>query len=864
MTCNKNMGVRARSLGSAIVIVFLSAGAALAQETNAARPLNDIMQDLVSQVVQETGIDIAGVGSWISKNKKYIPGKSDHDLRMVLSKEKFKELGPEGAAKAWRQAQSRLQELVKMTLSNTEHDPNTILKNTNFYPPNQLMDGVENSADALEAVRKSGAVPNLGYVGTMDDLAKKAAAGDEAALELVEGLYGKGAQAFRQRYEASAGKLYYLDKKTGKVFSGGVDLTHFAEELGLYSTVGSGNTARQWSEKLLHELGSSNPNPKTIAKYLERMNNDILKGTDLAGAGLDPNWTAKVKNLEGKLSKLFEAVSDPTTNEVIPELLAKREAEFTKFMEQAGKVQKQGFHKASILSKWDDMMPMERDLMDNIMRDLGKEATELDGLIHNVPWKTVAAKAALFGLSIYLSKEALEGDDVEQAFLDEMAGVLPGVSPVILGLITAQIMKSSKDLGHGLAVMHVDLNAFLGGVSGDKSEGFCAHYDLPIWKIVKFAKDERSLKNTVEGRAIECTRNPEEAKVLIGKVYPKIKRIWTYHRQLARKRLEIAVGKAFKTPLLLTYSPVPAKLPKGDNPKLTVTLTANTGGDQRNKLKPLIEKALAPVSPDGVIVTTYHLWSVDKSDETVAYLEADKPGTYPVELTFKVSARLESATWDSGSPFRFEKDAKATIDVIVLPADAKDDEEKEKKDDKQKKPQKPKVTKKPEPKTKKPTKTQTSGGTRQDEDHDSDPPEWVVSNNPEPTFEPSPGPAGNSEPCAIGEDVANALLARISSELDNPSRMASLANRLLKKDAKAKLLNCICRVHSGKTSSVSVWFQTTPHDGSDSCMDVSNGPCVGQGWGCSRSRFIPDRKALEHCGAAKTVAEALCRPMKGG
>lgn len=835
-----------------------------AQEAGTGRPLNEIMQDLVSQVVQESGLDIAGVGSWIDKNKKYIPGKSDHDLRLVLSKDQFKKLGPEGAAKAWRQAQGRLQELVKMTLSNTRHDPDTILKNTNFYPPNQLMSGVEDGADALEVIRKSGSVPNLGYTGTMDNLAKQAAAGDQAALDLVEGLYGEGSQAFRQGYEASSGKLFYLDNKTGKVFRGGVDLTHLDETIGLYSAAGSGNTARQWSEKLLHELHSADPNPKTMAKYLERMNADLLKGTDIAGAGVDPNWTAKVKSLEGKLNKLFQDVSDPATNEVIPELLAKRQGEFADLMKQATKAQQQGFHKASILSKWDDMVPMEQDLMGNIMKDLGKDATELDGIMHNIPWKTVAAKAALFGFSLYLSKQELEGDDVEQAFLNEIAGALPGVSPVILGLITAQIMKSSKDLGHGLAVMHVDLNAFLGGVSGDKSEGFCAHYDLPLWKIVKFADTESALKNIVDGRAYQCARNREEAQIIIGKVYPLIKRHWTYQRQLARKRMQAAIDSAFDKPLLLTYSPIPARLPKGDAPELTVTLRANTGGDQRARLKPLVEKALAPVSPDGVIITTYHLWSVAQSDEAVASLTVNAPGIYPVDLTFKVSARLKSATWDSGSPFRLEKEARASIDVIVLGPEEQTEDDSTGQQAKQ--PKKPKTSKPAQKPDQKPAGQPETAAAPDagDQDQPDDPPGWVVSNAPEAEFDPLPGAAGNSDPCAIGEDVANALLARISSELDNPSRMASLASRLLEKDAKSKLLNCICRVHSGKTASVSVWFQTTPHDGSDSCKDVTNGPCVGQGWGCSRSRFVPDREALEQCGAARVVAEALCRPAGKG
>lgn len=116
--------------------------------------------------------------------------------------------------------------------------------------------------------------------------------------------------------------------------------------------------------------------------------------------------------------------------------------------------------------------------------------------------------------------------------------------------------------------------------------------------------------------------------------------------------------------------------------------------------------------------------------------------------------------------------------------------------------------------------------------------------------------------CETNDAVVAAVNARLLQEVDNPSRMASLAARHREDESVTKLLNCICRVHSGKTESVSVFYQTAPHGGSPNCEDPGNGPCVGQGWGCSRSKFIPDQAALENCGAARVMTKAICEDRK--
>jgi len=129
-------------------------------------------------------------------------------------------------------------------------------------------------------------------------------------------------------------------------------------------------------------------------------------------------------------------------------------------------------------------------------------------------------------------------------------------------------------------------------------------------------------------------------------------------------------------------------------------------------------------------------------------------------------------------------------------------------------------------------------------------------------------------PCTtFSDDTLTAITNRLNQEMEprtnlSGSTIASLISQLgeqqiFTEEQKAGLLNCICRVHSGKTSTVSVWYQRTSYDASPSCKDITNGPCIGQGMGCGRTRFIPDEKALKACGASQKIAEAFCKMRAG-
>ncbi|MBU1749737.1 MAG: hypothetical protein KKA73_18795 [Chloroflexi bacterium] len=100
------------------------------------------MQRVLARFVEQTGYPMMGVGSWIS-GKGFDAATSDFDMRMVW---------PGGGTRAqqladWRAARTEMISLIKREFGD---EAGSILQRTNLYAPNQLMRGVENSADALE------------------------------------------------------------------------------------------------------------------------------------------------------------------------------------------------------------------------------------------------------------------------------------------------------------------------------------------------------------------------------------------------------------------------------------------------------------------------------------------------------------------------------------------------------------------------------------------------------------------------------------------------------------------------------------------------------------------------------------------
>jgi len=155
---------------------------------------------LVSQAMDGVLLDMGNPflkvvkqGSWISKEGYRNPllnlaDPSDHDARLFIS---LDDVSPERAREVWKAYQGRLRKKVFAMAQKAGYSTEQIqllLKSVNFYPPAQLMKGIEQNEQAIAKFLKMGNYPNLLEVG------------EEAA----EGLYTTPTKFIRQGYETGA------------------------------------------------------------------------------------------------------------------------------------------------------------------------------------------------------------------------------------------------------------------------------------------------------------------------------------------------------------------------------------------------------------------------------------------------------------------------------------------------------------------------------------------------------------------------------------------------------------------------------------------------------------------------------------
>ncbi|MEQ1606098.1 MAG: tetratricopeptide repeat protein [Pyrinomonadaceae bacterium] len=210
----------------------------------------------VIQTVNKAGGKVVFVGSWISGKNFADPllgGTSDFDMRVVFD-------GSEDLAKAKYNQLRR--EITNQINQRFGADAAKILKSTNVYPPEVILEGIDDAEEALQKLMDKGINPNLGGAST-------------------EGLWGKGAKAFRDAYEAQAGRVIWKEGNT--IRSGLADLLPALESAGVYTIDGAGNTSLQFVEKIEDALKAGDT--KSAAKSLDRLRKMMRKGRDLGRFG---------------------------------------------------------------------------------------------------------------------------------------------------------------------------------------------------------------------------------------------------------------------------------------------------------------------------------------------------------------------------------------------------------------------------------------------------------------------------------------------------------------------------------------------------------------------------------------------------
>ncbi|MEN6616282.1 MAG: hypothetical protein ABFD12_06965, partial [Syntrophorhabdus sp.] len=268
-------------------------------------PPANLVSEAMDSVLQDMGnpfLKVIKQGSWIASlrgEKGYrnplveLVDPSDHDARLFIS---LDDVSPERAREVWKAYQGRLRKKIFAMAQKAGYNSDQIqliLKSVNFYPPAQLLKGVEQNEQAIEKFLKMGNYPNLLEVG------------EDAA----EGLYTTPTKFIRQGYETGArvevselvaeegSDSYKLVKKAT------AEIEHTAEQVGeanLKGYVQSVEYSLNEAQKALKE-GKLD----TVKKNLKRAKDRLKSARQLGGVSADGG---AVKDLDALESQVDDAI----------------------------------------------------------------------------------------------------------------------------------------------------------------------------------------------------------------------------------------------------------------------------------------------------------------------------------------------------------------------------------------------------------------------------------------------------------------------------------------------------------------------------------------------------------------------------
>lgn len=391
-------------------------------------------KDYIKKIIQEyiaikagKNTKIIGCGSWISGGKYKDPltyyGKepSDHDMRIFVSKG----TSDADALKEWEQAKDWIKNRIRQEYGKNADE---IVKSVNIYPPDQLLKDVDSLDDAKKVFNK-GRTPNLGN-------------GE------IEGLWKRDSKAFKQSYETTKGRVFYLDPKTNGVIVSSADLELLEEGRATFTIKGSANLSDEWMEHLSQSLKTKDA--RTTTKYLERIEESIKKGKSLArtshgdylsdviaktkalgdNAELTDDLIAEIKSsvrkakLDSELLKQLSSATDANDIKLITQLLSAGDENVSKLRTS-----------------------MIKDLANNIPAD-----------------RLLQGVFILFdAYSAYDAKESGDNDKALRKILEAATSNL-GAGPLTWVIVTNLIIEDAKETGYLMVSGRQDCEDLLAGI----------------------------------------------------------------------------------------------------------------------------------------------------------------------------------------------------------------------------------------------------------------------------------------------------------------------------------------------------------------------------------------------------------------
>ena len=566
------------------------------------------MQKVVRDFVAQSGYQVVGLGSWI-EGKTYVPGTSDHDLRLILPP------GTKDPGGAWRRARETLVQLVRSEYGN---EATRVLERTNLYAPSQMMSAVGNAEEALEVYVKAGQVPNLAYQGAVTT---------GTPAKYIEGLYGDGATAYTQYYERRAGRLFY--RAPGQqVYAGMTDLTHLDDGLARYSLTGSSNTTVQWAEHAMEELHAGRG--AKVAKYLERIKVDLTKSGSMSRTDAGQAVAKEIGDLAAQLRQSPMKVSQ--------------------LQGQVAKALKRASMEAYLLKGYDRLGSLGRALRTALVVAVERGGAVADRLsqVYDELGGDAFGKFAM-GLevcqAVALSSQAAGAGGVGEAFRAAGPALVSIASlPLsVLGELINSIMKEAEAAGYAMVANSQDAWMLMAGIYtglGRARDEPDARRNWTLDQMVRGWQDERRLGMLVYSQAMRAADrglggvtadvDQNAAQAIYDKCWPVIRQAWRAQREALCADLLRLLADLSNTPLLATYSPYPAQ------PKQVVVVTAKSAdpayGDKLDRCNELLKLLCGR----GAVVGETIEWTPQGSPvadrgRQRAFTFAS-PGSYPVSM----------------------------------------------------------------------------------------------------------------------------------------------------------------------------------------------------------------------------------------
>jgi hypothetical protein len=598
------------------------------------------MQKVVEKFVKQTGNEVVGLGSWI-RGGQYrdvltfgdVAKASDHDLRLVLRNCSSENT----AAVKWLEGRK---EFIRLVNAEFGSDARLVLEKTNLYAPSQLMTAVQDTEDATRLFVRHNQVPNLGYQGAVTvDTPKK----------FTEGLFGDGAAAWTQEYEADFGTRFY--KSGDSVFSGSTKGLHAAEGKKLLSSTGAANVSRQWVAHAAECIETGDG--KSLGKYLERIERDLTRSKGLIHAAADGAWQTEIRTLATQLK------SNPSSLSVLEHRVAQ--------------VLQRASVESEILARIKGSTPARQAVLRAILNSI-QQGDELGRKILNAAAKVPAAtifEALGYAFGAYEAGSAYNEGDYTAA----LAAAALTIDPTLIGVllqITHLSIESARDAGASLVGNRQDCGDLMEGIfNGGVIEVDGKRYTHE--QLFESLKSEEQLSSFVFSRATkasirqlgEAANKTDErtAQAKFDKCYPVILNVW----KLRRDRLEAEYNSLFDevvdTPPILIYRPKPLRLDSRTN-KAIATVSVKEPQEVLSKIHrmKIIANELTGEWPSLTLVYRWSPGYTSPDGKEQNTYEYDAPGFYKVG----VKRQVISVAKGRKASVKLDKTEESSEDIEVV------------------------------------------------------------------------------------------------------------------------------------------------------------------------------------------------------